>query len=49
MGYPPLLANGYNAVIVSDHNTIEGGLATQKLAQEKYADKITVIPAMELT
>ncbi|KAG9320296.1 hypothetical protein KVV02_008062 [Mortierella alpina] len=43
------IANGYNAVIVSDHNTIEGGLATQKLAQEKYADKITVIPAMELT
>lgn len=43
------LANGYNAVIVSDHNTILGGLAAQKLAQEKYADKITVIPAMELT
>ncbi|KAF9950845.1 hypothetical protein BGZ72_007562 [Mortierella alpina] len=43
------IANGYNAVIVSDHNTIEGGLATQKLAQKKYADKITVIPAMELT
>ncbi|KAF9425806.1 hypothetical protein BGZ76_003063 [Entomortierella beljakovae] len=43
------IANGYNAVIVSDHNTIYGGLAAQEMALEKYADKITVIPAMELT
>lgn len=43
------IANGYNAVIVSDHNSINGGLAAQEVAQEKYSDKITVIPAMELT
>ncbi|KAG0095974.1 hypothetical protein BGZ93_005156 [Podila epicladia] len=43
------IANGYNAVIVTDHNTIRGGLAAQKIAKEKYADQITVIPGMELT
>ncbi|KAF9581383.1 hypothetical protein BGW38_001625 [Lunasporangiospora selenospora] len=43
------IANGYNAVVVSDHNTIRGGLAAQKVAFEKYNDTITVIPAMELT
>ncbi|KAG0338117.1 hypothetical protein BG004_007347 [Podila humilis] len=43
------LVNGYNAVIVTDHNTIRGGLEAQKIAKEKYADKITVIPGMELT
>ncbi|KAF9978451.1 hypothetical protein BGZ73_002347 [Actinomortierella ambigua] len=43
------IANGYNALIVSDHNTIEGGLAAEKIAKENYADKITVIPAMELS
>ncbi|KAG0322307.1 hypothetical protein BGZ99_003397 [Dissophora globulifera] len=43
------IANGYNAVIVSDHNTIEGGLAAQEIALANYSDKITVIPAMELS
>ncbi|KAF9028623.1 hypothetical protein BGZ52_009579 [Haplosporangium bisporale] len=43
------IANGFNAVIVTDHNTIEGGLAAQKIGQEKYADQITVIPGMELS
>ncbi|KAF9545195.1 hypothetical protein EC957_011174 [Mortierella hygrophila] len=44
------IANGYNAVIVSDHNTINGGLAALEVAEsEEYAGKITVIPAMELT
>ncbi|KAG0334552.1 hypothetical protein BG000_008236 [Podila horticola] len=43
------IANGYNAVIVTDHNTIKGGLAAQMIAKEKYADQITVIPGMELT
>src|SRR5438552_2608794 len=42
-------ANGNNAIIVSDHNTIEGGLVAQKIAKEKYNDKIIVIPAMEYT
>ena len=44
-----VIANGYNAVVVSDHNTIAGGLAAQEIALEKYKDNITVIPAMELT
>ncbi|KAF9190114.1 hypothetical protein BGZ49_003735, partial [Haplosporangium sp. Z 27] len=43
------IANGYNALIVSDHNTVEGGLAAQKIALEKFSGQITVIPAMELS
>ncbi|KAF8944412.1 hypothetical protein BGZ47_004244 [Haplosporangium gracile] len=44
------IANGFNAVIVSDHNTINGGLAALEVAEsEEYAGKITVIPAMELS
>ncbi|KAK3839648.1 MAG: Polymerase/histidinol phosphatase-like protein [Linnemannia gamsii] len=44
------IANGFNAVVVSDHNTINGGLAAQEVAEsDEYAGKITVIPAMELT
>ncbi|KAL1923574.1 uncharacterized protein VTP21DRAFT_8554 [Calcarisporiella thermophila] len=41
------IANGYNAVIVSDHNTIKGGLEAEKIALEKYNGTIVVIPAME--
>ncbi|KAG0240750.1 Polymerase/histidinol phosphatase-like protein [Mortierella sp. GBAus27b] len=43
------IAQGFNAAIVSDHNTVAGGLAAQKIALAKYADQFTVIPAMELT
>ncbi|KAI8095127.1 polymerase/histidinol phosphatase-like protein [Gilbertella persicaria] len=45
------IANGYNAIMVtdSDHNTIEGGLAAEKLALEEYNDTIVVIPGMEYT
>ncbi|KAI8595787.1 Polymerase/histidinol phosphatase-like protein [Dissophora ornata] len=43
------IANGYNALIVSDHNTIDGGLAAQEIALANYSDQITVIPAMELS
>ncbi|GAN02430.1 conserved hypothetical protein [Mucor ambiguus] len=43
------LANGYNAVMVTDHNTIEGGLAAEKLALAEYNDSIVVIPGMEYT
>ncbi|CAG8678572.1 11863_t:CDS:2 [Acaulospora morrowiae] len=43
------MAYGYNAIIVSDHNTIEGGLETQRIAREKYGNNITVIPAIEYT
>ncbi|RIA89735.1 polymerase/histidinol phosphatase-like protein [Glomus cerebriforme] len=41
------IANGYNAIIVSDHNDIVGGLEAQRIAREKYNDSIIVIPAME--
>ncbi|KAG0377935.1 hypothetical protein BGX24_005136 [Mortierella sp. AD032] len=45
-----MATNGFNAVVVSDHNTINGGLAAQEVAEsDEYAGKITVIPAMELT
>ncbi|CAO0793482.1 unnamed protein product [Mucor circinelloides] len=43
------LANGYNAVMVTDHNTIEGGLAAEKLALAEYNNSIVVIPGMEYT
>ncbi|KAI8979286.1 Polymerase/histidinol phosphatase-like protein [Mycotypha africana] len=43
------IANGYNAVMVTDHNTIEGGLAAEKLAIREYNDTIVVIPGMEYT
>lgn len=43
------LANGYNAVIVSDHNSILGGLMAEKIALEEYNQSIVVIPAMEYT
>ncbi|KAI7883049.1 PHP domain-like protein, partial [Lichtheimia hyalospora FSU 10163] len=45
------LANGYNAVIVTDHNTIKGGLAAEELAlnDERYKDRIVVIPGIEYT
>ncbi|KAI8372107.1 Polymerase/histidinol phosphatase-like protein [Blakeslea trispora] len=43
------IANGYNAVMVTDHNTIRGGLAAEKLALEEYNQSIVVIPGMEYT
>lgn len=33
--------------ILRDHNTIEGGLAAEKLALAEYNNSIVVIPAME--
>lgn len=43
------LANGFNAVMVTDHNTIAGGLAAEKLALAEYNSSIVVIPGMEYT
>jgi predicted metal-dependent phosphoesterase TrpH len=34
-------------IIYSDHNTIKGGLAAEKIALEEYNNSIVVIPAME--
>ncbi|ORX62163.1 PHP domain-like protein [Hesseltinella vesiculosa] len=43
------IANGYNAVMVTDHNTLEGGLAAEQLAlsDNYYRERIVVIPGME--
>ncbi|KAI8056201.1 Polymerase/histidinol phosphatase-like protein [Syncephalis plumigaleata] len=41
------IAHGYNALIVSDHNTIEGGLKAQAYARYRYPNRILVIPAQE--
>ncbi|CAG8466929.1 5918_t:CDS:2 [Gigaspora rosea] len=41
------MANGYNAIVVSDHNSIEGALEAQRIANAKYNDSIVVIPGME--
>ncbi|KAJ2548646.1 hypothetical protein EV175_004745 [Coemansia sp. RSA 1933] len=43
------IANGYNAIIVTDHQTVDGSIAAKEYAEEHYADKITVITGMEYT
>ncbi|KAJ2881160.1 hypothetical protein FB639_002678 [Coemansia asiatica] len=43
------MANGYNAVIVTDHQTVDGALAAKAYAEEHLKDKITVITGMEYT
>ncbi|KAJ2214309.1 hypothetical protein IW140_003500 [Coemansia sp. RSA 1813] len=43
------MANGYNAIIVTDHQTVEGSLAAREYAERHYPDKITVITGMEYT
>ena len=43
------IANGYNAIAVTDHNTITGALKAKQIAEAKYADKILVIPGLEYT
>jgi hypothetical protein len=39
--------NGYNAIVVSDHNTLMGGKLAQLYAQDKYKDRLIVIPGQE--
>jgi len=41
------IANGYNAMIVTDHNTVKGSIVTQQIAREKYNDKIKVLLGQE--
>ncbi|KAJ1721689.1 hypothetical protein LPJ53_003816 [Coemansia erecta] len=41
------IAQGFNAVIVTDHNTVRGGLRAERYATRRYPDKIVVIPGME--
>lgn len=37
------IANGYNAIVVTDHNNLEGAQEAQRIAREEYADKIVVL------
>ncbi|KAF2074359.1 hypothetical protein CYY_004335 [Polysphondylium violaceum] len=41
------IANGYNAMIVTDHNELRGSLVAQQIAREKYNDKIKVLTGLE--
>ena len=44
------IAYGYTALVVSDHNTIAGGLQAKKYAKEQgYEGAIVVIPGVEYT
>ncbi|KAJ2354530.1 hypothetical protein GGF43_003210 [Coemansia sp. RSA 2618] len=41
------IAQGFNALIVTDHNTVAGGLRAEKYAREKHAGQFVVVPGME--
>lgn len=41
------IAQGFNALVVTDHNTVKGGLLAEEYALRKYADSFVVIPGME--
>eukprot|EP01133_Synstelium_polycarpum_P016670 gene16670-19811_t len=43
------IKNGYNAMVLTDHNKIRGGLEGAKIAKEKYSKQIVVIPGIEWT
>eukprot|EP00026_Physarum_polycephalum_P007152 Phypoly_transcript_07208.p1 GENE.Phypoly_transcript_07208~~Phypoly_transcript_07208.p1 ORF type:complete len:396 (+),score=59.16 Phypoly_transcript_07208:348-1535(+) len=43
------IASGYNAVVLTEHNTIENSLEVQKVAREKYNDQLKVLIGMEWT
>ncbi|KAJ2769115.1 hypothetical protein IWQ57_003244 [Coemansia nantahalensis] len=43
------MANGYNAIVVTDHQGVEGSIAAKEYAEEHYKDQITVITGMEYT
>ncbi|PIA13060.1 PHP domain-like protein, partial [Coemansia reversa NRRL 1564] len=43
------LANGYNAIIVTDHQTVKGSVVAKEYAEKYHKDEITVITGMEYT
>jgi len=43
------IANGYNAMILSDHNDATGGQVTHQIARAKYGNQIKVLVAQEYT
>ena len=43
------IANGYNAAIITDHNTLQGALKTREIARGKFNTSFKVIPGLEWT
>ncbi|KAJ2746743.1 hypothetical protein GGI20_001073 [Coemansia sp. BCRC 34301] len=41
------IAQGFNAIIVTDHNTVAGGLRAEVYAKSKYPGRFVVVPGME--
>ncbi|KAJ2874898.1 hypothetical protein GGH93_002026 [Coemansia aciculifera] len=41
------IAQGFNAIIVTDHNTVAGGLRAETYAKSKYPGRFIVVPGME--
>ncbi|KAJ1961659.1 hypothetical protein GGI12_003128 [Dipsacomyces acuminosporus] len=41
------IAQGFNALVVTDHNTVAGGLRAERYAKSKHAGRLIVIPGME--
>lgn len=43
------IANGFNAAIITDHNTLEGALKTREIARSRYNESFKVLVGMEWT
>ena len=43
------LSNGFNAIAISDHNTWKHWAEVKKVAEEKFAGRVVVLPASEWT
>ncbi len=43
------LSNGFNAIAISDHNTWKHWAEVKKVAEEKFAGRVLVLPASEWT
>ncbi|KAI9503353.1 Polymerase/histidinol phosphatase-like protein [Coemansia spiralis] len=43
------IAQGFNAIIVTDHNTVSGGLRAEKYAKDNHQGRFVVVPGMEYT
>lgn len=43
------ISNGYNAMVVTDHNSINGGLEASRIAKQKYSNDMVIIVGEEFT
>lgn len=43
------ISNGYNAMVVTDHNTVTGALEAEKIAKTKYQNDMVIIVGEEYT